>query len=85
LEVLRVTPGAASAPTVEKVPDLEPLLKHAISETLRDDGWALLSAVGSFIGKINASFDPRNYGFPKLGELVRSQPSIETMKTAAPH
>jgi hypothetical protein len=27
--------------------------------------------------KANPSFDPRNYGFQKLGELVRAQPYIE--------
>jgi len=30
-----------------------------------------------FIGKNNASFDARNYGFTKLGELVRKQGYLE--------
>ena len=36
-----------------------------------------MSAVGSFINKNNTSFDPRNYGFTKLSELVRKQPYVE--------
>lgn len=58
-------------------PTIKGLLTHAIKETLRDNGWAPLSAVGTFISKNNASFDPRNYGFTKLGELVRKQLYVE--------
>lgn len=66
---------------VPDVPDLKDLLAHAIKETLRDTGWAPLSAVGGFIGKNNASFDPRNYGFTKLSELVRKQSNIDVRET----
>lgn len=83
-EVLRPKPTGegkqGTTPAVLPVldlPPLEALLRHAIAETLRDNGWAALSAVGSFIGKNNASFDPRNYGFSKLGELVRHQRYID--------
>lgn len=75
-EVLKQTERSTAAPVAD-VPDLQALLRHAISETTRDSGWASLAAVGSHIGKNNASFDPRNYGFTKLGELVRKQPYIE--------
>jgi hypothetical protein len=77
LEVLKRPTEAAPSVQVQDVPDLQGLLTHAIKETLRDTGWAALSAVGAFIGKNNASFDPRNYGFTKLGELVRKQPYVE--------
>ena len=36
-----------------------------------------LSAVGSLVAKNSPSFDPRNFGFQKLGELVRRQPYLE--------
>lgn len=65
----------ASAPASEE--PLQPVLIAAISAAARDDRWAALSAVGSFIMKANPSFDPRNYGYQKLGELVRSQPYLE--------
>lgn len=35
------------------------------------------TAVGSYIGKNNTSFDSRNYGFTKLSDLVRKQPYLE--------
>jgi hypothetical protein len=36
-----------------------------------------LSAVGSIIAKNHPSFDSRNYGYAKLGELVRKQNYLE--------
>jgi hypothetical protein len=67
---------------VTGLPDLEMLLTHAVAQTVRESGWASLAAVGSFIGKNNASFDPRNYGFKKLSELVRKQPYLEVKETS---
>lgn len=70
---------------VSEVPDLKELLSHAITETSRDSGWASLSAVASsFINKNNTSFDPRNYGFTKLSDLVRKQAYLEIMETTDP-
>jgi uncharacterized LabA/DUF88 family protein len=80
-EVLGKSGEPAKAVNVADLPDLKGLLIHAINETSRDGGWAPLSAVGSFIGKNNASFDPRNYGFAKLGELVRKQHYLECKDT----
>jgi hypothetical protein len=36
-----------------------------------------LSAVGSHISRNNPSFDPRNYGYPKLVELARAQDYVD--------
>lgn len=76
-EVLKQPAEEVPRAKVADIPDLQQLLTHAISETARDSGWASLSAVGSYIGKNNTSFDPRNYGFTKLSELVRKQPYLE--------
>lgn len=77
-EVLRKPAMAEGAqPLVANVPDLKELLLHAVRETARDSGWAHLGGVGSFIGKNHASFDPRNYGFKKLSELVRKQAFLD--------
>lgn len=57
-------------------PDAAPLkdmLVAAINAVSRDDGWASLSAIGAYINKSDPSFDQRNYGFEKLGELVKAQ------------
>lgn len=62
---------------------LETMISAAVVATARDDGWAALSAVGSHIVKNNPSFDSRNYGFPKLGELVRQQAYLEVKELPA--
>lgn len=62
---------------VPNVPDLRELLTHAVRETTRDNGWSRLATLGSFLGKTHTSFDPRNYGFKKLSELVRNQRYLE--------
>jgi hypothetical protein len=70
---------AAQSPHVEiaDLPELREILSRAIEEKARDHGWAPLSAVGTYMTKNDASFDSRNYGFPKLGTLVRAQPYLE--------
>ncbi len=62
---------------------LKPLLTAAIAGAAREDGWALLSIVGSLVVKNNPSFDPRNYGCEKLGELVGRQPYLKVKKVPA--
>lgn len=44
------------------------LLRNAIAFAEGEDGWAHLSIVGSRIGN-QASFDARNYGYPRLVDL----------------
>lgn len=46
------------------------LFRAAIDAASDDDGWAHLGAVGSNIMNQAPEFDPRNYGFKKLGELA---------------
>jgi uncharacterized LabA/DUF88 family protein len=46
------------------------LLKSAVEAASDDTGWAHLGAVGSNIVKQAPEFDPRNYGFSKLGEFA---------------
>jgi uncharacterized LabA/DUF88 family protein len=46
------------------------LLRSAIEAASDESGWAHLGAVGSNIAKQAPEFDPRNYGFSKLGELA---------------
>ncbi len=45
------------------------MLRTAVEAAAGDDGWAHLGAVGNQIGN-QASFDPRNYGYRKLSDLV---------------
>ncbi|MFZ2631594.1 MAG: NYN domain-containing protein [Desulfosalsimonadaceae bacterium] len=46
------------------------LLRNAVEASSDDSGWAHLAAVGSNIAKQAPEFDPRNYGYKKLGSLV---------------
>jgi hypothetical protein len=52
------------------------LLKSTIRDVADDDGWAYLGEVGNLIIKKRPDFDPRNYGFPKLTPLIKSQKKV---------
>ena len=75
----RGEPAAIEAPQEP----LKPLLVTAVAGAAREDGWALLSNVGSLVAKSDPSFDPRNYGCEKLGELISRQPYLKVKKVAA--
>lgn len=75
-EILR--PATVDSPSLPPLQEpLQPALAAAVNAAAREDRWAALSAVGSLLMKASPSFDPRNYGFQKLGELVRKQPFLE--------
>ncbi len=46
------------------------LLRNAVEASSDESGWAQLGPIGSNIVKQSSEFDPRNYGYGKLGELV---------------
>ena len=46
------------------------LLKNAVEDSADEDGWAYLANVGQNIANQAPEFDPRNYGYKKLGELI---------------
>jgi uncharacterized LabA/DUF88 family protein len=56
---------------------LKKLIIEAIDSASEEDGWANLGGVGSYINRVDSSFDARNYGFAKLGRLIRSLDYIE--------
>jgi len=47
------------------------LLRTAVEQTSEDDGWAHMSKVGHYISN-NSSFSAINYGYKKLGDLIRA-------------
>lgn len=67
----------------QAIAPLEPMLRTAIDASAREDGWSALAGVGSIILKNNPSFDSRNYGCPKLGELVRKQSYLDVKEVPA--
>lgn len=48
------------------------LLRNAVEASSDDSGWAQLGPVGSKIANQSPGFDSRNYGYGKLGELVKA-------------
>jgi uncharacterized LabA/DUF88 family protein len=48
------------------------LVRSAINASSDEDGWATLGEVGSNINKQAPDFDPRNYGYGKLSDLVEA-------------
>ncbi|HTM60765.1 MAG TPA: NYN domain-containing protein [Burkholderiales bacterium] len=82
VEILKPQESPA-AQVGQSIAPLEPMLRAAIDAAARDDGWSALSGVGAMILKNNPSFDSRNYGCPKLGELVRKQSYLEVKEVPA--
>jgi uncharacterized LabA/DUF88 family protein len=52
------------------------LLRNAVESAAGEDGWSALGAVGQQIGN-QASFDPRNYGYRKLLDLIEATQLFE--------
>lgn len=52
------------------------MLRQAVDASAADDGWAHLATVGAQIGN-QASFDPRNYGYRKLSDLIEATELFE--------
>ncbi|WP_292467543.1 NYN domain-containing protein [Methanolobus sp.] len=57
-------------------------LRNAVEDSADDDGWAFLADVGGNIIKRSPDFDPRNYGYKKLGELVEATNLFDIDKRA---
>ena len=51
--------------------------QNAIEAYSDDDGWAQLGPVGSNVAKQAPEFDPRNYGYRKLKDLVKAMRLFE--------
>lgn len=48
------------------------LIASSISDLADETGWAFLGDVGTLLLKKEPDFDPRNYGFKKLAQLIKS-------------
>lgn len=48
------------------------LLRDAVEDAADETGWCYLSTAGQIIAKKSPEFDPRNYGYRKLGELFKA-------------
>lgn len=50
------------------------LIAEALDTVDDEDGYAFLGKVGNLLNKKQPDFDPRNYGYRKLSDLVRALP-----------
>ncbi len=67
------------------VPDeIEQLIADSIADIADDDGFADLSDLGNLLIKKQPDFDPRNYGFGKLSNMLRSEPRFEVVVRNTP-
>jgi uncharacterized LabA/DUF88 family protein len=53
------------------------ILRDAVEDLADESGRAYLGSVGQKIANRSSEFDPRNYGFKKLGDLFRALPNFE--------
>lgn len=47
------------------------LIVNSVDDLADETGWTFLGSLGSFISKKKPDFDPRNYGFNKLYDLIK--------------
>ncbi len=66
----RLTPKKATA--LKSDTRLVNLLRVAVDSSADDSGWANLATVGNKIVNQAPEFDSRNYGYDKLGELIKA-------------
>lgn len=52
-------------------------LRHAVDDTADEAGWSHLGSVGQNVLNKSPEFDPRNYGFKKLRELLEESKLFE--------
>jgi uncharacterized LabA/DUF88 family protein len=53
------------------------LIRHTIADASDESGWAFLGDVGTGILKRRPDFDPRNYGYAHLADLMRSMSFVK--------
>lgn len=54
-----------------------PIINRLITQMESDDGWVPLGDVGRQLANMASDFDPRNFGFRKLSDLVRKTDAFE--------
>lgn len=70
--------GAPAAPTKARIP-LDDIYA-AIEDASGEDGWSNLGSAGQILTKRRPDFDPRNYGFKKLSDLIEQVKAVEVKR-----
>ena len=73
-KALAAKPAPAKTPLDRAALDM---LAKAVAATADEDGRANLGRVGGHLAKQSPDFDPRNYGFPRLSNLVEASGIVD--------
>lgn len=57
--------------------DLKKLISDSVNDLGDEDGWVYLGVLGNLILKKKPDFDPRNYGYKKLIDLIKEIKEID--------
>jgi uncharacterized LabA/DUF88 family protein len=71
-------PTRVSATKLKSDAALVSQLRNAVEAASDDDGWAALASVGNLITQQAPDFDSRNWGYPKLSDLMEATTLFET-------
>ena len=88
LEDARQNEKKAAKSTARKVPSyITSLLADSVEDLADEEGYASLGELGSLLIKKQPDFDPRNFGFSKLSQLVRSidRFELDIRQSGKPH
>ncbi len=73
----------SAGPTVAAIDrGLIKLIADSVNNIAEEDGWVFLGVLGNLILKKQPDFDPRNYGYKKLIDLIKNIPQFEIDKRA---
>ena len=81
-------PQPAPAPAQKKVPkEVVHLIADAMDMIADEDGYAFMGELGNLLIRQQPDFDPRNYGFSKLTQLIKSidRFEVDVRQTSNPH
>jgi uncharacterized LabA/DUF88 family protein len=69
--------GASASKPLQPPSAAVPIIERIITQMETEDGWVPLGQVGTQLANLASDFDPRNFGFRKLSDLVRKTNAFE--------
>ena len=74
-KTIPVLPAASTVAAIDN--ELVKLISDSINDLAEEDGWVYLGVLGNLILKKQPDFDPRNYGYKKLIDLIKKIKEID--------
>jgi hypothetical protein len=72
-----------ATPTISTIDKgLIKLIADSINDIAEEDGWVFLGVLGNLVLKKQPDFDPRNYGYKKMIDLIKDIPDFEIDRRA---